>query len=103
METASTSLDFNDCYAAALQAADDDLNTVWKKLMAALEDQPEARESLRSEQRKWIAFKDESCSFYWGAGFGSMHRSIIGPSCRLGIIEARTAQLNIILSDLEMQ
>lgn len=103
LDDATTNADYSQCYAAALDSADGELNAVWKLLMAELSDQPDARESLREEQRKWIVFKEESCSLYWHEGFGSMHRSIIGPACRLDVIETRTKQLNAILIELEPQ
>jgi uncharacterized protein YecT (DUF1311 family) len=103
LDDAINNADYGECYSAAIDKADGELNAVWKLLMAELSEQPEAGESLREEQRKWIAFKEDSCSFYWDEGFGSMHRSIIGPACRLDVIEMRTGQLNAILIELEAQ
>jgi len=104
LAVADTSAAFSQCYSAAIERSDDTLNSRWKRVTSLLSDYPpEAKASLLNEQRAWIAFKDKSCEFYWGAGFGSMHRSLIGPACRLQIIDARIADLDTIITSLETE
>ncbi len=93
MADATTSMDFSECYSQAIAEADRALNAQWAEVVKLLSEYPDTLEALRIEQRKWISFKEEACGFYWGEGFGSMHRSIIGPDCHLRVIEDRTSQL----------
>lgn len=99
MQKAMTSLDQSTCMSAALARADARLNVKWRKLMSHLKTgySAKVRADLVQEQRAWIAFKDKACLFYWNQpSFGSLHRSIEGPSCRLQIINERIADLENI-------
>ncbi len=92
---------YTDCYGSAIDRADKQLNVQWKKLMSIVGGaKSEAGQSLIKEQRAWIAFKEESCNFYWGSNYGSMHRTIIGPSCRLNVYQSRIAQIDMYITNL---
>ncbi|MEE9433026.1 MAG: lysozyme inhibitor LprI family protein [Sphingorhabdus sp.] len=97
-----TNFEFQKCYGEALKRADERLNLVWKQALSDVGGRDsEAGKSLVDEQRAWITFKEKACGFYWTKEFGSMHRSIIGPSCALDIIRARIGQLDEISSFFE--
>ena len=92
-----TNVEFSICYRDALQRADDKLNAIWKVALADVGGRTsEGGKALVAEQRAWITFKEKSCDFYWAKDFGSLHRSIIGPSCRLDVVNARIKQLEDI-------
>jgi uncharacterized protein YecT (DUF1311 family) len=104
MQSAETSLEFSECTGAAIKRSDTTLNERWRKLMALLKDYDKSdRDSLLAEQRAWIAFKEQSCSFYWGSDFGSLHRTIEGPLCRLRVIQNRIADLDGMAASLEQE
>ncbi|APG62917.1 hypothetical protein LPB140_09075 [Sphingorhabdus lutea] len=99
-----TSADYSQCYGAAIKRADDRLNIVYKNLMQNVGGkESEAGKDLLKEQRLWISFKQEACGLYWGSEFGSMHRSIIGPSCILNIVSSRVEQLEDMNSNFETE
>lgn len=100
MQEAVTSLDYSACTSAAIARADARLNVQWRTLMGHLKTgySAKVRADLVQEQRAWITFKDKACLFYWNQpSFGSLHRSIEGPLCRLQIINERIADLDKII------
>jgi uncharacterized protein YecT (DUF1311 family) len=110
LAAAQTSMDYSDCYTTAVNTADTMLNQQWRAVLARYTPQQagdswpgqhaqltRVRARLVAEQRAWVAFKEASCQFYWEPAFGSMHRSIVGPSCRLEIYRSRIGQLQTIL------
>jgi uncharacterized protein YecT (DUF1311 family) len=110
LAAAQTNADYSACYATAVASADTLLNQQWRAILARYTPQQagdswpgqraqltRVRARLVAEQRAWVAFKEASCQFYWEPAFGSMHRSIVGPSCRLEIYRSRIGQLQTIL------
>lgn len=94
-----TNVEYSKCYGAALQRADDRLNSAWEVALADVGGrESEGGKALVNEQRAWIKFKEQACRFYWTRDFGSLHRSIIGPDCALDIVKARISQLEDISS-----
>ena len=55
---AKTQLDLNECAAADLVRADDELNATWREVMSALAGRPEAIRTLRASQRLWVRLRD---------------------------------------------
>ena len=98
---AITQLDLNQCAAADYEAADRDLNRVWKQararaqeLDAELEGRLKgAEEALLAAQRGWIAYRDGHCKL---AGFdargGSMEPMLVS-GCLAGTTRSRTREL----------
>jgi uncharacterized protein YecT (DUF1311 family) len=100
MENASSSLDMSECAIAWNKRAEALLAKAWRAAMDEVGGKNSvAGKELLEEQRAWIKFKDLSCGFYYGDGFGSMHRSIHAPKCRNIIIEDRARQLSAIAKD----
>ncbi|WP_221555315.1 lysozyme inhibitor LprI family protein [Qipengyuania qiaonensis] len=103
VEQAVTDPEFRECYGAAISAADERLNERWKRLMQLVDElYPDARAPLVAEERAWIAFKEGSCTAFYSQGFGSMHRVIAAPDCRLDIIEHRIADIEGYISWLDI-
>lgn len=73
-ERAQTQAQLNECAAAALKAADDELNKVYRSMQDRLKNDPATKTLLIDAQRKWLSFRDSECSFtaVRSAG-GSMH------------------------------
>lgn len=93
------------CYQLAYEAYDALLNRRWRRLGELPLAQDEAvRRDLLAAQRAWVAFNERACGFYWnGPPFGTMHRDIVGPSCRIRVIRHRIIEISLIIADLESQ
>ena len=78
LQEAATQLDMNTTSAELLKIWDDALNTVWKLLESELDDAK--METLRTEERNWIANKDEQVKAagqeYEGGSMKSMAESM---------------------------
>ncbi|OJW12653.1 lysozyme inhibitor LprI family protein [Mucilaginibacter sp. 44-25] len=59
---AKTQLEMNLCAQKQFNAADKELNTLYKTLMGRLA--PELKTALTLSQRKWVAFRDEEAKIY---------------------------------------
>ena len=90
----------NQCWNEAIQRADEALAASYGAALAGLGGETsEAGGALAKEQQLWVAFQQESCSLYWSSTYGSLHRAIIGPSCRHDVIVARINQLRRIAEE----
>lgn len=101
-DTSGNTHELNRCAELEFEAADRDLNDVYKKVLAqiALEggDKPwdgktwEAR--VRAAQRAWVAFRDADCKdavpMEWQGGTGTT-AAVLG--CMSGLTKARTLDL----------
>ncbi|GME39561.1 hypothetical protein CRM79_16830 [Pantoea agglomerans] len=56
LDGASTTLAMNQCYAAANQAWDQEMNRQYTTLMKTLSGEPKSR--LRAAQRAWLSYRD---------------------------------------------
>jgi len=93
---AKTNTDFGLCGGARLQADDQLLNEVWKRVHGP--SKGSAKTALLAEQRLWITYKDKSCS-WWLYGRGREGQVIHYPMCRSTIIEDRIRLLASLGSD----
>ncbi|MCL7715684.1 lysozyme inhibitor LprI family protein [Stenotrophomonas mori] len=57
-DDARTQLDLDACAARAADAADAELNTVYRQVLRTLQGQPAAIDALRAAQRLWIPLRD---------------------------------------------
>ena len=106
---AITQLEMNLCAAREYQAADTELNTVWKDARAAAryadaeqsEDLRGADEALLAGQRGWLAYRDGQCKL---AGFdargGSMEPMLVS-SCLADLTRKRTQELKDFINGPE--
>lgn len=103
-ENATTQMEMNICAGQDYQVADDELNAVYKKAVAAagamdaeLKDIDEqlagAVDALKRGQRAWIGYRDGQCDL---AGFeargGSMEPMLVS-GCLADLTRKRTAEL----------
>lgn len=103
-ENATTQMEMNICAGRDYQAADDELNAVYRKAVAAaetmdreLKDMDEqlvgAVDALKRGQRAWIGYRDGQCDL---AGFeargGSMEPMLVS-GCLADLTRKRTAEL----------
>jgi uncharacterized protein YecT (DUF1311 family) len=98
----------NICAANAAQAADDELNLVWKRIAGDMkrrdaevdrqtDRQPGFFDTLLAGQRAWLTYRDKQCllaSFELRGGSGAPH---IHSGCFHDLTRARIAQLNALI------
>ena len=77
-----TQMEMNSCAASDYSRADEELNTVWRKL-------PKSKELLAS-QRAWIAYRDAECSFRKAQFEGGSIAPLIYSSCLSELTKQRT-------------
>src|ERR1051325_4105593 len=59
---AQTQIEMNECQGREYKKADAALNTVYKQLVAKIDDEGE-RTALKTAQQAWIKFRDNECEF----------------------------------------
>jgi uncharacterized protein YecT (DUF1311 family) len=103
---AVTQYDMNYCAEKDFEAADDELNAVWKDARKAAKEiddaQPDelkgADKALLAAQRGWIAYRDGRCEL---AGFeargGSMEPQLVS-GCKAELTRTRTRELRDFIS-----
>lgn len=96
-----TTIDMRVCIHKAYKRADTELNVVWKKVVARVDDaghmpvkeRKSWKEDLLASQRAWITFKSHDCDAvgfeWWGGSFAPGAVS----SCLLAHTTARTKNL----------
>ncbi|HEV7252330.1 MAG TPA: lysozyme inhibitor LprI family protein [Mesorhizobium sp.] len=109
-ENPVTQMDMNICAGEDFSKADEALNAVYRKVMAAMRDtdaelkemSPDlvgAADALKKAQRAWIDYRDGHCEL---AGFeargGSMEPMLIS-GCMAELTQARTKELQALLGD----
>ncbi len=93
MASAQNSMAYRECGAAEIARQDRLLNDAWRRLAESLKSESDdAYRALLDEQRKWNAFKESACLYYY-KGFGSLGTSVQYPACLIGILKQRTEYL----------
>lgn len=97
-----TQSDMTACAQLDHEAADKELNAVWKKARAAAEkvddDQWEdslrgAEKALLAGQRGWIAYRDGQCELYGFEARGGTMEPMLVAGCKAQMTRARTKEL----------
>ena len=81
-----------DCISEEFELQDRRLNRSYKALMASI---PERRPELRDAQRRWIAFRDANCGFYYDAEDGSAAR-LVSKACVVILTADRAHELETL-------
>lgn len=90
-EDAMTTAEMRDCLNRRYAEADDELNRVYKQLLAQLG--PERRKLLRETQKAWIEFRDKHAAFVASDVEGGTLYPIIEVSERALMTERRIEEL----------
>ena len=93
--------EFAACGAAWVTREDRRLNEAWRALLPLVEGTE--REALVAEQRRWVAFNENSCDYFYSEIWGTIGRNTWYPDCRAAVIIARTAQLRDIKARIDSQ
>ena len=96
--TAVTQLDLDQCAGSDFDAADKELNKIYRELLSRLPDSADQK-ALKAAQLAWIAFRDKDCEFEAGPveGSGSI-RPMVAGMCLADRTRTRTAQLKTFLN-----
>jgi uncharacterized protein YecT (DUF1311 family) len=90
LDKAQTTVDLVDCQTQEMKVQDRDLNAVYKKAMAALPADQQAK--LRLAQRAWLDFRQRDCDVFYGRETGTI-AAIEAGSCMVRHTARRVADL----------
>ena len=107
-DNAMSQHEMNFCALERYEAADAELNRVYKEVRTAMRsldaDLPPnlkgAEEALRDAQRAWIAFRDKACEVEGYLFRGGSMEPFMVTSCMTGLTEDRTDALRYLLTGL---
>ena len=83
----------NDCAHREFDAADAARNAAYRRIVARLAGQTEARQLLTKAQRAWVAFRDAECGFSASGVQGGSIQPMIVSMCQTDLTKARTEAL----------
>ena len=104
-DNAMAQQDMNICAGRDFEAADAELNAVWKDAIAAARDadkelqdmgddgRPGHEETLKAAQRAWIGYRDGWCAYYGFEARGGSMEPMLVSGCMAQLTRARTAEL----------
>jgi len=93
---AQTQADANTIAIAALQAANNDLNTAYTSLRTRLNDQQKA--ALSATETAWAVFRDRHCVFESQRAFHDPSQMVVRAACLTALTRDRLAQINAQLT-----
>ena len=103
-DNAETQMDMNICAGRDYKAADEELNAVYKKALAAAVETDEgfkdmgdqyvgAVDALKRAQRSWIGYRDGQCDLAGFEARGGSLEPLLVSSCLADLTRKRTAEL----------
>ncbi len=95
---ARTQTDMNFCAQKEYEAADKELNVLYKSIIAKLT--PSQKTILILSQRKWISYRDGYCKIYASVYEGGSIASGIISGCKTGTTRARISELKELYSQV---
>lgn len=95
---AQTQMELNECQAREYKKADAALNTVYKQLMAKVDDEGE-RSALKAAQLAWIKYRDANCEFESYLNKGGTMYSMVYDGCLTALTQERTRHLRDLLNN----
>jgi uncharacterized protein YecT (DUF1311 family) len=89
---AQTTAEMRDCAGREYKQADDELNRVYRQLMAKLDDEGR-KTALKTAQQAWIKYRDANCDFASYLNRGGTKEPVVRYNCMTGMTVARTKEL----------
>jgi uncharacterized protein YecT (DUF1311 family) len=89
---AQTTAEMRDCAGREYKQADDELNRVYRQLMAKLDDEGR-KTALKTAQQAWIKYRDANCDFASYLNRGGTIEPVVRYNCMTGMTVARTKEL----------
>ncbi|TBU86514.1 hypothetical protein DNK34_23405 [Pseudomonas dryadis] len=97
MDTAVSQTAMNGCARQAYEAADKQLNAVYREVTGRLADEVAAKQKLVAAQRSWIAFRDAECDFASSALDEGSARMMVDLGCLETLTRKRIADFQAYL------
>lgn len=105
---AMTQLEMNQCANMDFQAADAELNMIYKKAMEKMRETDSylpdnlkgAAETLRDAQRAWIPYRDKACEAYGFLARGGSMEPMLYSNCLADLTSQRVKDLQELVEGL---
>jgi uncharacterized protein YecT (DUF1311 family) len=94
---AQTQAEMNVCAGKEYQAADTELNQLYRKLVSTLDD--EEKSQLKGAQNAWLKYRDANCEFVADQYKGGSIRPTIHGLCLADMTKNRTTELRNQIND----
>src|SRR5713101_2138084 len=90
---AQTTAEMRDCVGREYKQADDELNRVYRKLMAKIGNDEGRKTALKTAQQAWIKYRDANCEFASYLNRGGTIEPVIRYNCMTSMTVSRTKEL----------
>ena len=97
---AQSTFEMKQCAAKKFKQADDELNTVYRRLMAKLDDEGH-KTSLKTAQQAWLKYRDTNCEFESYLNRGGTIYSLVVSDCMTVMTTSRTSEMKEQIKRLE--
>jgi uncharacterized protein YecT (DUF1311 family) len=94
---AQSQVEMNQCAGKAYKAADAELNQVYQKLVAMLDEEEKAQ--LKNVETAWLKYRDANCEFAADQFKGGSIRPMIYAFCLADMTRNRTAEIKNQITD----
>lgn len=98
-DDARTQLDMNVCADKEFKKADAELNRVYNRYMAGLDDEGKAK--LKEAEMAWIKYRDATCESESDIYRGGSMRPMIYSFCLASVTDERTKRIKGMIKDSE--
>lgn len=95
-----TTFEMKQCAAKKYKQADEELNRVYRQLMAKLEDEGH-KTSLKTAQQAWLKYRDTNCDFESYLNRGGTIYPLVVSDCMTVMTASRTNELKEEIKRLE--
>jgi uncharacterized protein YecT (DUF1311 family) len=89
----TTQAGLNECFGKAYEAADKELNGVYRLVSHRLDGSPDAKRLMVSSQKAWIGFRNAECAFAASGVEGGSARPMVESQCLADLTRRRTTDL----------
>jgi uncharacterized protein YecT (DUF1311 family) len=90
---AQTTVEMRDCTGREYKQADDELNRVYRQLVARIGNDEGRKTALKSAQQDWIKYRDANCDFASYLNRGGTIEPVVRYNCMTGMTVSRTKEL----------
>ncbi len=90
---AQTTVEMRDCAGLEYKQADDELNRVYRQLMAKIGNDEGRKTALKTAQQVWIKYRDANCDFASYLNRGGTIEPVVRYNCMTGMTVSRTKEL----------
>ena len=94
---AQSQAEMTQCAGKEYKAADAELNQVYQKLVAMLDDDEKAQ--LKTAQTAWLKYRDSNCEFVADQFKGGTMRPMVYAFCLADVTKNRTTELRTQIKD----